>query len=78
MTVGFYPGFYSLFFVFSIAFGAIAALSVLNQAGILNLRASSAIAVVVVLPLMCGIVLLFMLSLNQMGGDVSGGVGMLP
>ena len=69
---------YPFFFVFSAALMAIAALGVLNQAGIVNRRLTGAIAVVVVLPLICGIVLFFMLSVGQMGGGMPGGVGMLP
>lgn len=71
-------GFYSIFCLFSIVFVAILALGILNQIGILNRRITGAIAFLVVLPLMCGIVLLFLLSVNQMGGGMPGGPGLWP
>ena len=74
MTVGFS----SIFCLFGIVFVAILALGVLDQIGVLNRRATGLIAFLVVVPLMCGMVLLFLLSINQMGGGMPGGPGIWP
>lgn len=74
MTVGIS----SIFCLFGFTFVAILALGVLNQIGILNRRVTGIVAFLVVIPLMCGMLLLFLLSANQMGGGVPGGPGMWP
>ena len=71
-------GFYSIFCLFGIVFVAILALGILNQIGILNRRMTGALAFLVVLPLMCGIVLLFLLSANRIGAGMPGGPGIWP
>lgn len=74
MTVGFS----SIFCLFGIAFVAILALGILNQIGILNRRLTGLVALLIVVPLMCGIVLLFLLSINQMGPGMPGRPGIWP
>jgi len=71
-------GISSIFCLFGFAFVAILALGILSQIGVLNRRVTGVIAFLVVLPLMCGIVLLFLLSASQIGGGVPGGPGMWP
>lgn len=61
-------GFSSIFCLFGFVFVATLALGILNQIGILNRRVTGAIAFLVVMPLLCGIVLLFLLSASQTGG----------
>ncbi len=71
-------GFSSIFCLFGFAFVAILALGILNQIGVFNRRVTGAIAFLVVVPLMCGIVLLFLLSASHMGGGMPGGPGVWP
>lgn len=68
----------SIFCLFGFVFVAVLALGILNQIGVLNRRVTGAIAVLVVLPLTCAVVLFFMLSVSQMGGPLPGGPGIWP
>lgn len=71
-------GFSSIFCLFGITFVAILALGILNQIGVLNRRVTGLVAFLVVVPLMCGIMLFFLLSINQMGGGMPGRPGIWP